>query len=274
MEGRRRPDRDRYSTDTGSFITRSSARNLWRHVGPLGSYRRKPFIGFFLHPFIPRAEVLCNLRRLWGLAAIKWSAVFGRVGPFSNAIRHKHLPRRYLWSQLTLLTRQGSSFWCRRLFGREWGDNDCRAGCGKGGRVGKHISVLIMCHSQSWEMLRKQSGELCELPSYQLCQLFSNVSRGKILTSLLGKWKQANFVGRGWVDGSHRWGGKANILRSGLHPTCYGFLIFSSSWWEWINVQKSSRRRVKQRCHPIVIHIYELIQIPSPLDIVNIPSER
>ena len=179
MEGRRRPDRDRYSTDTGSFITRSSARNLWRHVGPLGSYRRKPFIGFFLHPFIPRAEVLCNLRRLWGLAAIKWSAVFGRVGPFSNAIRHKHLPRRYLWSQLTLLTRQGSSFWCRRLFGREWGDNDCRAGCGKGGWVGKHISVLIMCHSQSWEMLRKQSGELCELPSYQLCQLFSNVSRGR-----------------------------------------------------------------------------------------------
>ena len=40
--------------------------------GPAGILSPNPFIGFFLHPFIPAgAVVLCNLRRLWGLAAIK-----------------------------------------------------------------------------------------------------------------------------------------------------------------------------------------------------------
>ena len=40
--------------------------------GPAGILSPNPFIGFFLNPFIPaRAVVLCNLRRLWGLAAIK-----------------------------------------------------------------------------------------------------------------------------------------------------------------------------------------------------------
>ena len=107
-----------------------------------------------------------------------------------------------------------------------------------------------MCHSQSYERCWENSllCELCESPSYQLCQLFSNVSRAEIPTSLPGKWKQANFVGRrGWMAGwepSLGWESKYPF-RSVLHPTCNGFLIFSSSWWNW----KSSRRRAKQRCH-------------------------
>lgn len=134
----------------------------------LGSYRRNPLLVFSpLEPFIPRAVlvVLCNLRRLWVLAAIKWSTVFSRVGPFSNAIRHKHSPRRYLWSHTpTDSSHQGGLQFLMQahVWWREWGDNDCRPERETVGMAGgRHISVLIMCHSQGWEMLRKQSGELC-----------------------------------------------------------------------------------------------------------------
>ena len=87
-----------------------------------------------------------------------------------------------------------SSFWCRRLAENEvimiveprerlweW-------------RGGKHIAVVIMCRSQAWEMLRKQSGAVV---ISVLSLVLQCVTVRDIHIAEPGKWKQASC-------GSHR----------------------------------------------------------------------
>ena len=205
----------------------------------LGSYRRNPLLVFSpLEPFIPRAVlvVLCNLRRLWVLAAIKWSTVFSRVGPFSNAIRHKHSPRRYLWSHTpTDSSHQGGLQFLMQahVWWREWGDNDCRPARETVGMAGgRHISVLIMCHSQGWEMLRKQSGELCGA-------VISVVS--VVLQCVTGRDIQIAARERKTVVGAI---GKANMFISGWLPP-HGIHSYVCTKWfiliSWIHQVRCRR---------------------------------
>ena len=102
--------------------------------------------------------------------------------------------------------------------------------------------------------------------SYQLCHLFSNpVSQAEISTLLLREMKTGDNCG---TDTS----GNPNMFSSGLHPTWSGFL--SSYWWEQSTKHIDQCKKVFSVESKYQSHEYKTSKILSPLDILNMPSDR